>query len=208
MLIRYCYEFESEDEMALESKYVLETERLRLRTWRDSDLEPFHEMSNCPHVMEYFPGMMTQDECVAAMQRINDHFEKHGFGYWAVEHEDDPFIGFVGIAVPRFEAEFTPCVEIGWRLKKASWGFGFATEAARRTCEFAFSELKLDSLVAMTAPENTRSQNVMQKIGMTRDENGDFDHPLVEDGHPLKRHVLFRLSADQWRQGGSANEAN
>jgi RimJ/RimL family protein N-acetyltransferase len=141
--------------------------------------------------MEHFPGVLTRAESDALVERIEAHFERHGFGLWAVEVVDQvPFIGFVGLAVPSFEAHFTPCVEVGWRLATEFWGRGYATEAARACAAFAFEHAGLDSIVSMTVPENRRSRRVMERLGMTRDPADDFDHPTQQDH---RRHVLYRL---------------
>ena len=144
--------------------------------------------------MEFMPGCLTRPESDLLVERITEHFRKHNFGLYAVELRDDrTFIGYVGLAVPSFEASFTPCVEIGWRLAAAHWGRGLATEGARAVVKHAFGELGLDELVSFTVPENVRSRRVMEKIGMTHDELEDFDHPNLPEGHPLRRHVLYRL---------------
>ncbi len=124
---------------------------------------------------------------------------QHGFGLWAAElRETGEFLGYVGLAVPRFEAAFTPCVEIGWRLASKHWGRGFATEGARAAAGFAFDVLNLEDLVSFTVPANVRSLRVMEKLGMTHDENEDFDHPLLAVDHPLRRHVLYRMKRAGW----------
>ena len=134
----------------------------------------------------------------AIVLRVRAHFAKHGWGLWAVEVKDkEPFIGYVGLQWVPFEAHFTPAVEVGWRLSRAHWGHGYATEAARAAIDFAFAEAGLEEVVAMTVPANVRSQRVMERIGMMRDEGGEFDHPRVPDGHPLKRHILYRMRARQ-----------
>ena len=180
---------------------ILETERLLLRPWRDDDLEPFAALNADPRVMEHFPSLLDRAQSDAAAGRVRAHFEEHGFGLWAVEVPDTcSFVGFVGLAVPRFEAPFTPCVEIGWRLAHEHWGRGYAPEGARAALRFGFEPLGLEEIVSMTVPANVRSQRVMEKIGMTRDGQGDFDHPLIPEGDPLRRHVLYRLSRAQWRR--------
>ncbi len=127
-------------------------------------------------------------------ERIKEHFRKHGFGLFAAQlREEQSFIGFVGLAAPSFEAHFTPCVEIGWRLAADYWGRGLATEAARAVVKYAFEDLGLDELVSFTVPGNVRSRRVMEKIGMTHDASEDFDHPNLPEGHPLRPHVLYRL---------------
>ncbi|MEM7307779.1 MAG: GNAT family N-acetyltransferase [Planctomycetota bacterium] len=170
----------------------LRTERLLLRAWRAADLDPFAALNADERVMEYFPALQSRDETEAAIERIGQHFERHGFGLWAAEAPGvAPFVGFVGLAVPRFEAHFMPCVEIGWRLAHEHWGRGYATEAARAALAFAFDERRLDEVVSMTAVGNQRSRRVMEKLGMAHDPADDFDHPSVPEG-ALRRHVLYR----------------
>ncbi len=173
---------------------VIVTPRLRLRTWRASDLEPFAAMNDDPAVMEHLPGTLTVEETRALMGRIEEHFTRHGFGLWAVEVPGvADFIGYIGLSVPAFEAAFTPCVEIGWRLARSHWGQGYATEAARAAPEYGLGTLGLKEIVSFTVPANVRSQAVMQRLGMTRDPAEDFDHPRFPVGHPLCRHVLYRV---------------
>jgi RimJ/RimL family protein N-acetyltransferase len=173
---------------------TLETERLVLRQWQETDREPFRRINADPRVMGFFPGTLSAGESDALVDRIERHFEQHGFGLWAAElRADQSLIGFVGLAAPTFEAAFTPCVEIGWRLSAHYWGQGLATEAAREVVRYAFGELRLESLVSLTVPANIRSRRVMEKIGMTRDPRDDFNHPNLPEGHPLRRHVLYRL---------------
>jgi RimJ/RimL family protein N-acetyltransferase len=170
---------------------VILTERLCLRRWRESDKTPFALMNADPRVMEFFPACLSREQSDALANRIEAHFERHGFGLWAAELLDEQrFAGFIGLAVPDFEAHFTPCVEIGWRLEYAAWGRGLATEGARAVVRHAFETLRIPALVSFTVPANTRSRRVMENIGMTRDPADDFDHPRS----PI-RHVLYRLRA-------------
>jgi RimJ/RimL family protein N-acetyltransferase len=172
----------------------LRTERLLLRRWTPADREPFATLNADPRVMEHFPGVLTPDESNALVDRIEGHFERHGFGFWAVEVPGVvPFAGFIGLSVPRFETHFTPCVEIGWRLANQCWGHGYATEGARAALAFGFQELRLEEIVSFTVPDNLRSRRVMEKIGMTRSPLDDFDHPALPVGHPLRRHVLYKI---------------
>jgi RimJ/RimL family protein N-acetyltransferase len=165
-----------------------------LRSWTDADLEPFAAMNADPAVMEHFPALLTRAESDATAERIRKHFDDHGFGLWAVEVPGgDAFIGFVGLMVPSFEAHFTPCVEVGWRLARAHWMRGYATEGARAALRLGFEELGLREIVAMVAPGNVRSRRVMDKLGMTFDPRDDFDHPRVPEGNPRRRHMLYRL---------------
>lgn len=173
---------------------VLTTERLLLRHWRPDDREPFARMNADPRVMEHFPHPLSRQESDQLVARVDAHFLHHGFGPFALERRDSlEFIGFTGLYVPTFEAPFTPCVEIGWRLAPDSWGQGLATEAARAAVAYAFNVLALEELVSFTVPANQRSRRVMEKLGMERNPSEDFDHPSVAEGHPLRRHVLYRL---------------
>lgn len=175
---------------------ILETSRLILRRWREADSEPFYRMNSDPRVMEFFPACLTRAESDALIARAEAHFEKHGFGPFAVETRDGGYLaGFVGLMIPAFEAHFTPCVEIGWRLAHGCWNQGLATEAATHVLRLAFDELGLYDVVSFTVPANLRSRRVMEKLGMTY--SGEFDHPGLAEGHPLRRHVLYRKSKDR-----------
>jgi ribosomal-protein-alanine N-acetyltransferase len=150
-------------------------------------------------VMEYFPQLLSRAESDAVVDRIDAHFERHGFGLWAVEVAGAaPFIGFVGLVEVPFEAHFTPSVEIGWRLAAAHWGQGYAREAARAALSFGFEQANLDAVVSMTAVDNKKSRRVMEAIGMRRDPADDFDHPRMPEGHRLRRHVLYRIAREAW----------
>ena len=172
----------------------LRTERMILRRWRAEDREPFARMNADPRVMEFLPARLSREESDALVNRIEKHFAKHEFGLWAAELvKEGMFLGYIGLSVPSFEAHFTPCVEIGWRLAAEYWGRGLATEGAREVVRNAFEELSLDSLVSMTVPANLASRRLMERLSMTRDPADDFDHPNLPKGHPLRRHVLYRL---------------
>jgi RimJ/RimL family protein N-acetyltransferase len=159
------------------------------------DREPFAALNADPRVMEHFPAPLSHEESDTLAARIESHFEQHGFGLWAVEIVDvAPFAGFIGLSVPRFEAHFTPCIEIGWRLAKEFWGSGYATEGARAVLAFGFEQLRLPAIVSFTVLGNLRSRRVMERLGMTRNPADDFNHPALPEGHPLQRHVLYRLS--------------
>ena len=175
------------------------TPRLVLRRWRTTDRDPFAALNADPRVMEHFPKTLTREESDAAADRIAAHFNEHGYGSWAVEIPGvTEFAGFVGLVHPRFEAHFTPCVEIGWRLAAEYWGQGYATEAARAAVAYGFNSLQLDQIVSFTVPANLNSRRVMEKLGMSRDPADDFDHPLLPEGHALRRHVLYRLAREAW----------
>src|SRR5690606_4543985 len=163
------------------------------------DRVPFAVMNRDPAVMEYFPAPLSRAESDAFVDRIEAAFDHDGFGLWAVEvAETGELIGFTGLSRAEFPAHFTPAVEIGWRLARPAWGHGYATEAARAVLAYAFDKLGLDDVVSFTAVPNLRSQAVMRRLGMCHDRADDFDHPRIADGHPLRRHVLYRLSAHRW----------
>jgi RimJ/RimL family protein N-acetyltransferase len=141
------------------------------------------------------PAPLSQDESDAAAARIEAHFDRHGFGLWGVEICGvSMFAGFIGLAAPRFEAKFTPCVEIGWRLAAEHWGRGYATEGARAALAFGFEVLGLEEIVSFTVSRNLRSRRVMEKLGMTSKAEDDFEHPMLPEGHPLRAHVLYRIA--------------
>jgi RimJ/RimL family protein N-acetyltransferase len=175
---------------------MLETERLRLRRWKESDREPFAHMNADPRVMRYFPKLLSKEESDRMMDQLEEWFENCRFGLWAAElrEPESRFIGFIGLAVPGFDAFFTPCVEIGWRLAAEYWNRGLATEGAREVVRYAFDVLQLDALVSFTAAQNVPSRRVMEKLGMTRNPAEDFPHRNLPEGHPLRPHVLYRLS--------------
>lgn len=183
----------------------LRTERLILRAWRESDREPFAALNADPLVMEHFPDVLTRAESDAMVDRILDRWARGRPSLWAIEVPGvDPFIGFVGLLEPTFDAPFTPCVEVGWRIAAAHWGRGFASEGARAALAHGVDTLGLDEIVSFTVPANTRSRRVMEKLGMTHDPADDFDHPNLPPGHPLQAHVLYRLSACDWRTPSTA----
>jgi len=153
-------------------------------------------MNADPRVTEFLPTRLTQQESDAFVARVVAHFEQHEFGHWAVEVLGvSPFAGFVGLSKPRFDAPFQPCVEVGWRLATEYWGKGYATEGARAEIAFGFDVIGLEEIVSFTVPANKRSRRVMEKIGMTHDPADDFDHPMLPAEHPLRRHVLYRMTA-------------
>jgi len=183
----------------MDSSQIITTERLILRHWRESDREPFARLNADLRVMEYMPHVLSRQESDALADRIDVHFGQHGFGLCAVElRRGGSFIGFIGVNVPSFEAHFTPCVEIGWRLAADYWGQGLATEGANAIVRCGFETLGLDELVSFTVPANARSRRVMEKLGMTHDPADDFDHPRLPAGHPLRHHVLYRLNRSVW----------
>jgi RimJ/RimL family protein N-acetyltransferase len=164
-------------------------------------------MNADPEVMQFFPSLHSRGESEALVDAIVAGFERHGFGLWAVVLRDDgSFLGFTGLSVPGFEAPFTPAVEVGWRLARSAWGNGYATEAASAALDFGFGVARLDEVVSFTTVGNIRSQAVMKRLGMTRDPCGDFEHPRIAPGHPLRPHVLYRITSEQWSMGPNRSE--
>ncbi|WP_039041586.1 GNAT family N-acetyltransferase [Sporosarcina sp. ZBG7A] len=171
----------------------LETARLILRDWKETDLEPFRRLNEDEEVMTYFPASLTYEETNAFYQAIISEIKECGFGLYAVEEKTNKeFIGLIGFHRATFDADFTPCIEIGWRLKKEAWGKGYATEGAAACLEYGFTELNFTDVYSFTADINQPSKNVMRKIGMNFIEN--FDHPKVKEGSSLKKHVLFHIN--------------
>jgi RimJ/RimL family protein N-acetyltransferase len=168
-----------------------------LRPWRDTDMDPFAALNADPLTMEFFPATLSREESDAAAVRIRRAIETRGFGLWAAEVPDVAgFIGAIGLHVPEYDTPFTPCVEVGWRLDRAYWGRGYATEGARAAMHDGFDRLGLAEIVSFTAACNVRSRRVMERLGMTRSPDDDFDHPRITEGHPLRRHVLYRQARD------------
>lgn len=176
----------------------LETERLLLRGWRDGDLVPFAALNADPVVCRFLPSTLTRAESDALAGRIRFFMAAEGWGLWAVEQKaSGHFLGFIGLARPAFDAPFTPCVEVGWRLAARYHRQGYATEGARAAVAFAFDSLGLSEVVSFTATGNLPSRRVMERLGMTHDPHEDFEHPKLPAGHPLRRHVLYRLRAPE-----------
>jgi RimJ/RimL family protein N-acetyltransferase len=174
----------------------LRTDRLQLRSWRDDDLEPFAALNRDPQVMRHFRAPLSREESDAFADRIRERIASDGWGLWAVEVIGGaPFIGFIGLARPQFDAHFTPAVEVGWRLAHEHWGNGYAPEGARAALDFAFQRIGLAEVVSMTVPGNVKSRRVMEKLGMSYDPADDFDNPTVPIGHALRRNVLYRTKS-------------
>lgn len=174
------------------TNYLFQTSRLGFRQWEDTDLTLFAQMNADREVMRFFPAVRTLEESKQSLQQFKVHFKEYGYCFYAVDElESGNFIGFVGLNNPAYQTDFTPCVEIGWRLRKEFWNRGYATEAAEKCLEYAFSELGLQKIVSFTSVLNKPSENVMQKIGMHKVKY--FLHPSVEEGHVLEEHVLYQI---------------
>jgi RimJ/RimL family protein N-acetyltransferase len=176
------------------------TERLLLRDWTDADAEPFARLNADPRVMEFFAARLDRAQSDAFLAHIRHGIAKRGYGLFATEVKASAsFIGFVGLAPVDFAAAFAPATEIGWRLARESWGQGYASEAAAAVRDYAFTDLGLAELVSFTAEWNQPSRRVMERIGMTRDESGDFMHPKLPAAHKLAPHVLYRITRAEWK---------
>ncbi|HEY5927045.1 MAG TPA: GNAT family N-acetyltransferase [Kofleriaceae bacterium] len=185
----------------------LVTSRLRLRPWRDDDIDAWFEINRDPEVMKFFPALLDREAALTSLERINAFIIENGYGLWAVEVLGGaPFIGFCGIRDVPFEAPFTPAVEIGWRLARAHWGHGYATEGARAALAHGFDTLGRAEIIAMLVPENHRSIAVCERLGMIHDPSGDFDHPRIPadavsvGGYSPRRHTLYRLTRERYEQ--------
>lgn len=181
----------------------IETSRLLMREWRETDKAPFAALNADPDVMRHFPAALTQTESDAMVDRLRAGWETAGYGLWAVEVAvTGDFIGYVGLSSPSWEASFTPCVEVGWRLARPAWGHGYAPEAARVALAWGFANVALphDEIVSFTTTGNANSRRVMEKIGLRHDSADDFDHPALPDW-PERRHVLYRISRGEWATG-------
>ena len=192
-----------DDSVVGERTTELSTQRLLLRRWRESDREPFAALNADPEVMRYFRAPLDRAASDAFVDRIEARFDEYDYGLWAVEvRATGSFIGFIGLSRQTFEAPFNPAVEVGWRLSREAWGHGYATEGARAALAYGFGSVGLEEIVSMTTKTNLRSQAVMQRLGMTTDPADDFEYPLLPKDHPLRPHVLYRLSRKAWLASG------
>lgn len=182
---------------------IIETERLILRTWKKEDAEAYFQINQDPKVIEFLRGSLTMEQVNDFIPAVNSHGDKHGYTLWAAcLKKTGELMGFIGLNYTDWESHFTPAVEVGWRLGSQYWGKGFATEGAKASLEYGFKQCGLKEIISFTVPANIRSIRVMEKIGLKRDLNGDFTHPKLAADHPLSQHVLYRLRADEYLQGG------
>lgn len=180
--------------------FEFETQRLSFLVWRESHRVPFAEMNADPEVMRFFPSTHTAEQSNASVSLWLSQFEEQGWSNWAVQlRSNGEFMGFIGLTVPRRQFAFSPCVEIGWRLKRASWGQGYATEGANECLRVGFERVGLNEIVSFTALKNLPSIAVMERIGMSN-SSADFEHPALAAGHPLSLHCLYKLSRTQWQR--------
>lgn len=171
---------------------MIETERLILRQWKETDAAPFIEMGLDKDVMRFFPKLLSTTESINLIQRISALIDEKGWGFWAVElKESHDFIGFIGLHDQPEQFDFSPCIEIGWRIATKYWKKGYATEGAKAALDYAFNALNKDKVVSFTATVNKPSQAVMERLGMRKVKH--FNHPELPDGHTLQEHVLYAI---------------
>lgn len=175
------------------TNYLFKSTRLGFRNWTSEDIVPMSKINVDKDVMEFFPSTQNQKQTEGFIKRMQLSFSENGYCYFAVDIlKTKEFIGFIGLSYQDYEADFTPCIDIGWRLKKAAWGKGFATEGAKACLDYGLNQINLKSVVAIAPELNLKSQQVMKKIGMTK--SGTFLHPAIKDGNPLKKCVVFKIS--------------
>ena len=179
--------------------FVIETERLILRTWRKEDADPYFQINQDPKVIEFLPGPLTMEQVHDFIPAVNNHSDKYSYTLWAAcLKETEELMGFIGLNYTDWESNFTPAVEVGWRLGFKYWGKGYATEGAKASLEYGIKQCSLKEIISFTVPANVRSLRVMEKIGLKRDLNSDFTHPKLAADHKLSHHVLYKLSADEY----------
>lgn len=182
---------------------MIETERLILRGWRESDVDPFHAMGNDPEVMEFLGPFLSRADAEAAAERQNETLAALGFCFWALERrEDGAFLGFCGVKLGREDTPIHDEIEIGWRLARPYWRQGYAREAAQASLDWVWDNLDVDSVAAITAVGNAKSWGLMERLGMVRAPEDDFDHPIVPVGNPIRPHITYRIARPDMVNGG------
>jgi len=181
-----------------ENKYIFKSERLGFRNWTSEDLNQFVKLNSDEEVMEHFPRILTKNEVRGLIIDLKKHFSKNGFTYYATEIlETKEFIGMIGLAFQEYNTKFTPAIDIGWRLKRDSWGKGYATEGAKRCLEYAFDELDINKVISVCTIKNKKSENVMKKIGMTK--IGEFNHPEMINHSEYEKHLCYDINKEKNR---------
>lgn len=177
----------------MNNQYIFKSERLGFRNWMKNDLAEFAEINADVEVMEHFPKLLTESETVRFIDRLQKHFKKNNYNYFATEIlETGELIGFIGLAYQDYKTDFTPATDIGWRLKKSAWGNGYATERAKRCLEFAFNNLRLDTVISICTEKNTKSESVMKKLGMKK--IGEFNHPKLKEYPEYEKCICYQIN--------------
>ena len=178
---------------------IIETERLILRTWEKEDAKAYFQINQDPKVTEFLLGPLAMEQITGFIEAMNSHSASHGYTIWAAcLKETSELIGFIGLKSIDWKSHFTPAVEIAWRLGAQYWGKGYATEGAKATVKYGFNQCGLEEILSFTVPDNIRSLQVMQKIGLKHDIQGSFEHPELPVDHPLSQHVLYRLTKEDY----------
>jgi len=176
----------------MKNKYLFKSARLGFRNWRNEDLEEFAKLNADEAVMEHFPKTLSNKEVINLIEALKGHFKENGFTYYATEIlETKAFIGMIGLASQKYKTKFTPAIDIGWRLKRAAWGKGYATEGAKRCIEYAFNDLGINKIISVCTVKNTKSEKVMKKIGMTK--IGAFNHPEMMNHPAYEKHFCYEI---------------
>lgn len=179
------------------TNHLFSSPRLGFREWSDNDLDPFYKMNSDPTVMEFFPSVLTRHESDDLMRRIQRRYAEQGFCYYAVDElVSGELIGFIGLTIQSYEAPFTPCVDIGWRLIPKYWGKGYATEGANRCLQIGFENHRINEIYSIASLGNVRSISVMQKVGMSK--TLEFDHPNLSDYVSIRKCAVYKLTKDNW----------
>lgn len=177
--------------MKNKKKYIFTSQRLGFRNWESTDIEEMFQINADKGVMEFFPGIATKEQTIDFIERMKNQFAHKGFCYFAVDKlENGEFIGFIGLSEQTYEAEFTPCIDIGWRIKRNEWNKGFATEGAKRCLDYALNDLKIKEIYSIAPKINTKSEHIMTKIGLKKQY--EFEHPLLIKDERLKICVLYK----------------
>ncbi len=172
--------------------YLFTSDRLGFRNWNPDDIDELHEINSDQKVMEFFPSLPTKEQTTEFIKRMTKQFEEKGFCYFAVDRlENNELIGFIGLSEQTYDAEFTPCIDIGWRIKSTEWNKGFATEGAKKCLDYAFNTLKIRKVYSIAPKINTKSEHIMIKIGMQKE--GEFEHPSLLENNSLKTCVVYTI---------------
>ena len=182
----------------MKKEYIFKSERLGFRNWTKNDLTEFAKINADLEVMEHFPKPLTKKETAELIDRFENHYTKKGHTYFATEIlESEELIGFIGLAFQDYKTDFTPAIDIGWRLKKSAWGKGFATEGAKKCLDFGFNKLNLDKIISTCTEKNSKSENVMKKIGM--EKIGKFNHPKLKEFPEYEKCICYKINKNVWQ---------
>jgi RimJ/RimL family protein N-acetyltransferase len=181
--------------MNLGKDYLFLSERLGFRNWKSTDIDELHKINSDERVMEFFPSVSTKKQTIEFIEKMKKQYKDNGFCYFAVDKlENNNFIGFIGLSEQTYLANFTPCIDIGWRIKHNEWNNGFATEGAKKCLQYAFEALKIEEIFSIAPKVNLKSEHVMKKIGL--EKQYEFEHPLLKNEKRLKTCVLYKTKKE------------